>query len=58
MVIPTADSINSIAELFFDSFTCVTGTVINGKDRSEVYNVNAFPYGRGGSNLIVTSESG
>jgi hypothetical protein len=33
MIIPTADSINSIAEWFFDSFTCVTGTVINGKDK-------------------------
>jgi hypothetical protein len=50
----TIDSISSITECF----ACVTGTVINEKDRSEVYNVSAPPYGRGASNLIVTSGSG
>ena len=58
VAIPTADSINSIAEWFFGGFTRVTGTETNEKDRSEVYNLSAPLHGRGGSNLIVTSGSG
>ena len=37
---PTVDSINIVAKWFFASFTQVTGTDTNEKDRSEVYNIS------------------
>jgi len=43
---------------FFAGFTRITGTEINRKDRLKPLKVSASPYKRGGSNLIVSSESG
>ena len=37
--VPTADSINTVAEWFFAGFTRVTGTDTNEDERREVYNV-------------------
>jgi hypothetical protein len=39
-VVPTVDSMNSIAEWLFAGFTRVTGTVTDAKERSEVYTVS------------------
>lgn len=37
--VPTADSINTVAEWFFAGFTRITGSDTNEEERSEVYNV-------------------
>jgi hypothetical protein len=55
---PTADSVNAFAEWFFAGFTRITSTPTDEADRSEVYNVSAFPEGRGRPKLIITSTSG
>jgi hypothetical protein len=39
----TANSVNAFAEWFFAGFTHLTGTPTDEADRSEVYNVSAFP---------------
>ena len=54
---PTVDSVNTFAEWFFAGFTRITGTPTHEEDRSEVYKITVLPYGRGGSNLTITSES-
>lgn len=40
-VVPTVDSINTIAEWFFAGFERVTQNTISKQDRSEVYNVSS-----------------
>jgi len=40
---PTVDSVNTFAEWFFAGFTRITGTPTDEADKSEVYNVSAFP---------------
>lgn len=37
---PTSDSVKAFAGWFLASFTCVTGTLIDAEDRSEVYGVS------------------
>lgn len=39
-VVPTVDSINTIAEWFFAGFERVTQNTISKEDRSEVYNLS------------------
>ena len=41
----TVDSLNTFAERFFAGVTRVTGTPIEERDRSEVYNVGTLPHG-------------